>query len=84
MEFTHKTVLFSFSFFSTSVRYNICIFAYGQTGSGKSYTMMGMPEPKHKGVIPQVTMRTCCITVLGHGRTNLRIPIHEGEKGDSI
>ena len=35
-------------------RYNICIFAYGQTGSGKSYTMMGMSEPRHKGVIPQV------------------------------
>ncbi|CAB4009819.1 kinesin unc-104, partial [Paramuricea clavata] len=34
--------------------YNICIFAYGQTGSGKSYTMMGMSEPRHKGVIPQL------------------------------
>jgi kinesin family protein 1 len=38
-------------------RYNICIFAYGQTGSGKSYTMMGMSEPTHKGVIPQVTSK---------------------------
>mmetsp|Transcript_40788 Transcript_40788/g.93930 ORF Transcript_40788/g.93930 Transcript_40788/m.93930 type:complete len:1180 (-) Transcript_40788:101-3640(-) len=33
--------------------YKVSIFAYGQTGSGKTYTMQGMEEPEHWGLIPR-------------------------------
>ncbi|KAJ1504324.1 hypothetical protein HMI54_007213 [Coelomomyces lativittatus] len=33
--------------------YNVCIFAYGQTGSGKTYTMEGLRDSEHLGMIPR-------------------------------
>ncbi|CAG9833821.1 unnamed protein product [Diabrotica balteata] len=33
--------------------YNVCVFAYGQTGSGKTYTMQGLEDRVHMGMIPR-------------------------------
>ena len=33
--------------------YNVCLFTYGQTGSGKTYTMQGMDDTVHRGIIPR-------------------------------